>query len=448
MSKKRRMVASVLAIVLVAALLLGLCGSLVLALAADSGSIQAEIDSLQSQSAEIQQKKADLQAEIESNRGEAKSVVTQKSEIDRSVELTHEEISNIEAQMQEYNRLIASKQEELDGLLEEEADRSAQYKVRLRAMEENGTKVSYWEVLFNSTSFSDLLDRMEMIQEIEESDQQMLEKLKQSAQKVAASREELAAEKVALAEKKDELAQAQQTLDEHRKEADALLQELSANISNMEDEVSNFESMEDELVNQIAAKEVEYKNALAAEEAERRRQEEERRQQASNNDNSNNNSNDSNRNDSNDNSNDNSGNNNSGGVSSSGFMYPLPAGTSYVSCAYGYRIHPVNGNYSFHTGVDLAAAGGTPIYASRSGTVTTATYSDVYGYYVTINHGDGFSTLYGHMTYYTVSSGQYVSQGQVIGYVGTTGWSTGNHLHFTIYYNGSTVNPMNYITVV
>ena len=114
MSKKRRMVASVLAIVLVAALLLGLCGSLVLALAADSGSIQAEIDSLQSQSAEIQQKKADLQAEIESNRGEAKSVVTQKSEIDRSVELTHEEISNIEAQMQEYNRLIASKQEELD----------------------------------------------------------------------------------------------------------------------------------------------------------------------------------------------------------------------------------------------------------------------------------------------------------------------------------------------
>lgn len=447
MSKKRRALASVLAIVLVAALLLGLCGSLVLALAADSGSIQAEIDNLQSQSAEIQQKKADLKAEIESNRGEAKSVVTQKSEIDRSVELTHEEISNIEAQMQEYNRLIASKQEELDVLLEEEANRSAQYKLRLRAMEENGTKVSYWEVLFNSSSFSDLLGRMEMIQEIEDSDQQMLAKLKQSAQKVAASREELAAEKVALAEKKDELAQAQQTLDEQRKEADALLQELSANISNMEDEVSSFESMEDELVNQIAAKEVEYQNALAAEEAERRRQEEEQRQQNSNNNDSNNSNNNSNQNNSDNNSNDNS-NSNTGGISSSGFMYPLPAGTSYVSCAYGYRIHPVNGNYSFHSGVDLAAGGGTPIYASRSGTVTTATYSDVYGYYVTINHGDGFSTLYGHMTHYIVSAGQYVSQGEVIGYVGTTGWSTGNHLHFTIYYNGSTVNPMNYITVV
>ena len=130
---------------------------------------------------------------------------------------------------------------------------------------------------------------------------------------------------------------------------------------------------------------------------------------------------------------------------SSGFLYPLPAGSAYVSCAYGPRTHPVTGNYSFHNGVDLAAPGGTPIYATKSGTVTTATYNSVYGYYVTINHGDGFSSLYGHMTRYVVSAGQTVTQGQVIGYVGTTGLSTGNHLHFTIFYNGSTVNPMGYI---
>ena len=86
-----------------------------------------------------------------------------------------------------------------------------------------------------------------------------------------------------------------------------------------------------------------------------------------------------------------------------------------------------------------------PIYASRAGTVTTATFGKSAGYYVTINHGDGFSSVYMHMTHYVVSKGTKVSQGQVIGYMGSTGVSTGNHLHFGISYNGSYVNPANYI---
>ena len=117
-----------------------------------------------------------------------------------------------------------------------------------------------------------------------------------------------------------------------------------------------------------------------------------------------------------------------GSPSSSGWLYPLPYRVP-VTSAYGYRVHPVTGDWSFHTGVDLGAGEGTPIYATRSGTVTTATYSDVYGNYVTINHGDGYSSLYGHMTHYVVYAGEYVSQGQIIGYVGSTGWSTGAHLH-------------------
>jgi len=95
--------------------------------------------------------------------------------------------------------------------------------------------------------------------------------------------------------------------------------------------------------------------------------------------------------------------------------------------------------------VDLGMPQGSPIYATRSGTVTTAHYSNSWGYQVVINHGDGFSSMYAHMTHYIVSVGQHVEQGQVIGYVGSTGWSTGPHLHFTIYYNGGTVNPMGYI---
>ena len=116
-----------------------------------------------------------------------------------------------------------------------------------------------------------------------------------------------------------------------------------------------------------------------------------------------------------------------------------------MTSAYGNRWHPTQGYYSFHSGVDLAAGYGTSIYAAHSGVVTEAAYSSVYGYYVVINHGDGYSTLYGHMTNYCVSPGQAVSAGQTIGYIGSTGWSTGPHLHYTVYYNGSTVNPMGFI---
>ncbi len=97
--------------------------------------------------------------------------------------------------------------------------------------------------------------------------------------------------------------------------------------------------------------------------------------------------------------------------------------------------------------MDLAAGAGTAIYATKAGTVTSATYNEAYGNMVTINHANGYSSLYGHMTNYTVSVGDYVTQGQTIGYVGSTGWSTGPHLHFTIYYNGSDVNPLNYVSM-
>ena len=97
--------------------------------------------------------------------------------------------------------------------------------------------------------------------------------------------------------------------------------------------------------------------------------------------------------------------------------------------------------------MDLAAPQGRPIYASRSGTVSTATYSSDCGYYVQINHGDGYRSIYMHMTHYVVYSGQYVSQGQVIGYCGSTGLSTGSHLHFGISKNGSYVNPAYYIPI-
>ena len=125
----------------------------------------------------------------------------------------------------------------------------------------------------------------------------------------------------------------------------------------------------------------------------------------------------------------------------------VPCKYKRFTSPYGWRIHPVYGDRRFHTGVDLANNAGTPIVATRDGTVTLAKYSKSAGYYVTIDHGDGFSSQYMHMTHYIVKKGDKVKAGQVIGYMGSTGVSTGNHLHFNILYKGDHVNPARYIDI-
>lgn len=130
------------------------------------------------------------------------------------------------------------------------------------------------------------------------------------------------------------------------------------------------------------------------------------------------------------------------GGSSSGFIKPSSGG---VTCPYGPRIHPVTGVNSIHTGVDFGASYGSPIVAAKAGVVTTATYNTAYGNMIIIDHGDGTSTLYAHASSFAVSVGQSVSQGQTIAYVGSTGYSTGPHLHFEIRINGQHVNPLPYL---
>lgn len=121
----------------------------------------------------------------------------------------------------------------------------------------------------------------------------------------------------------------------------------------------------------------------------------------------------------------------------------------YTCCTspFGTREHPVEGEAKFHYGVDLAAPEGTPIVASRSGTVTVATFEENAGYYVNIDHLDGYVSRYMHMSKYIVTSGQFVMAGQIIGYCGSTGVATGPHLHFGIYRNGEAVNPAEYIDI-
>ena len=131
--------------------------------------------------------------------------------------------------------------------------------------------------------------------------------------------------------------------------------------------------------------------------------------------------------------------------SSGGWRWPL-SGYTHIASPYGYRICPFHGR-ELHRGADITAPGGTPIMAARSGVVLVSTYGSSYGNYVTIAHSDGTRSLYAHMSSRAISAGSTVSAGQVIGYVGSTGSSTGNHLHFEIWTNSSSsscVNPLNY----
>ena len=413
---------TVISLVLCVLMLGGLVTSalLTIASAASSSEIQKTINDLKNQAQEIADQGAALQKEIDANQSDTQSTIDKKSDIDKQISITEAEIQNTNALIQQYSLLIAQKQSELEDALARQAEMNETYKARLRAMEENGT-ISYWSVLFKATDFSDLLSRIDSIHEVAEADQRMLKELEAISLEIEADRESLENELAAQQEAKDALAEQEATLQAQRAEADALLIDLAAAYDNLTDEYLANEAEEEALRKEIMEAQAAYEAALSAEEAERLAQQNQNNVAGS-------------------------GSTSNVTPSTSGFVSPLPGG-AYVTCAYGWRIHPIWGDQRFHSGVDLAASQGTPIYAIAAGTVTTAAYGDANGYYVSISHGNGYGSVYCHMTNYIVSVGDSVSQGQVIGYVGSTGWSTGPHLHFEIHVNGSAVNPMDYISL-
>jgi len=446
--KNKKLMVSVLAGFLALLMLLTLLVGLIPtpASAASSSQIKSEINDLKKQKKEIQSQIDALESQIDNNMSEMEKYIAQKDIIDQEIGLLNQQILNINAQIASYGLLIADKQDELDMAQARLEELSAKNKERIRAMEENGS-LSYWSVLFKANSFADLLDRLNMIEEIAASDKRRLDEMNQAAALVAQAREELEVEKADLETTKAELGTMQDELEVKRAEADEVLVKLNAKAEEYEKLVHDAEEDEEALLAEIAKKEKEYNTAKAKEEEERRKKEEEERKKREEEEKKKQEANKQNGSSGSSSSNSGSSNNSSSGSNapSSSATWKIPCKYKYLSSPYGWRTHPVYGDRRFHSGVDLAASKGTPIYASRSGTVTAATYNKSSGYYVTINHGDGFSSSYLHMTHYIVSKGQKVSQGDVIGYVGSTGVSTGNHLHFSIYYDGSSVNPANYI---
>ncbi len=422
----------IICIVLAAVMLIGLISSalIIMVNAASSKEIEKDLVALREEQNQLKKEANALQNEISENQKTTQTLIEKKADIDRQIDMSRQTIENLNAQIQSYSLLIANKQEELDASLEEETELNAQYKTRIRSMEETGS-ISYWSILFGAKSFSDLLGKVDMIREIAESDQVMLKKIAAMSKRIEDEREDLEQQMQGLDAAKADLTAQQEELAAQRAESDELILQMAAEYAAMSEEYMDYLALEEEMSAQIKKTETDYFNALAKEEKERLA-----KLNAQNN----------NKAPAKTGSGSSGGSSSSSGSSTGGWLYPLGYSVP-ITCAYGWRNHPLTGKKNWHTGIDLGAGEGSAIYASKSGTVTSATYNEAYGNCVTINHGDGYSSLYAHMTNYIVSAGSYVKQGDVIGYVGTTGYSTGPHLHFTIYYNGGDVNPLNYISV-
>lgn len=437
----RKKIVAIVAGVMAAIMILSLILSLIpVASAASSSELKQQINEMKEQQEQLQAEKEELRNAYDENEDEIARMVEEKNLIDQEIGLLYAQISLVNEQISAYNLLIADKQDELDQALGLYSDLKVKNKARIRAMEEDNS-LNYWSVIFEANSFFDLLDRLNMIEEIEASDRRRLQEMSEAAQLVAAAREELELEKEELEGTREDLALMQLELDEKRREADALLTELLAKSAEIEGLYELLEQEDQELLEQIAQAEADYEEAklleylawLATSETTTAPTTAPPTTSPTSPTGSTGSTGST------------SPTESTGSTGGSSTYWMVPCSYIYVSSPFGDRDAPTAGASSNHQGIDLAAPEGTPIYASRSGTVTIAKWSNSAGYYVSINHGDGYASVYMHMTHYVVSKGQYVSQGQVIGYVGSTGYSTGNHLHFGISYNGTYVNPALYV---
>lgn len=419
--KKRKeivsLIAGILAAILLLSLLLGVLPSMAHASEDKSSSeIKQEIDEQKKKQEEMEAEIKRLEGLLSGNLDEIENIVKDKSLIDQEIFLLNSQIANINQQIAQYSKLIADKQEELDAAQVRLDELREKNKERIRAMEEDG-KLSYWSVLFKANSFADLLDRINMIQEIASADRRRIQEMKVATQAVADAKAQLVEEKASLEETRTDLDAAQEALQKKQETANGLLEKLLERDAEFRELIEYADERAEALAEQLAKLE----DDLDA--AEKREYEEWLKQQQAI-------------------------QGPAGSNTVNGITWLTPIKYTAFSSPYGYRWHPIGGDWRFHHGVDLAAPTGREIYATRSGVVTTADYQEGgAGNYVYINHQDGYKSVYMHMTHYIVSEGDYVVAGQVIGYCGSTGGSTGPHLHFGIYYNGNSVNPAEYINI-
>lgn len=340
-----------------------------------------------------------------------KELEQSKSDLTAYVTQLDAELGTIQEKIEEYKNLITEKEaeivtttEELNDAIAKQEEQYEAMKERIKFMYEKGDTL-YLELIFSANGFSDSMNKADYIEALSAYDRNKLNEYVQTKEMIALCKEELEAEKTVLDEAKLAVEKEETAVSTLISEKESQINSVSADISDKEAAIKEYEDMIATQNAEIAALEkaiAEEKARLAAQNAAARVYD--------------------------------------GGM----FAFPCP-GYKRLSDDYGNRIHPTLGVQKFHNGIDLAAPAGTPILAAYNGDVVAAGYSSSMGNYIMIDHGGGLYTIYMHASVLYVSKGQEVTKGQTIAGVGTTGRSTGNHLHFGVRLNGNYVSPWNYL---
>lgn len=328
---------------------------------------------------------------------ELEGVQTELSDTMKEIDKLTQSISENEAEVSKLNEQLTTLEEEIEEAEKQLEETQANYDREQELLEKRlvtnykSGGASYLDVLLNSSGLSDFISNYYYISKIAESDQELLDKIEAEKNKIEETKQQL------------------ETKQTEYKEAKANMEKINITLKNAKATKDNYVAKLSENEKSLQAKIDEYDAGIASIEAEIRRAQQQ---------------------------NSDSNLKYEGGVMS----WPLP-GYAGISSSFGYRYHPITGVWRMHTGLDIPAPGGTSIRAAESGVVQTSTYNSSYGNYLLIYHGGTTYTLYAHCSALYKSVGDTVNKGDIIAAVGTTGSSTGNHLHFEVRQNGTYINP-------
>ena len=371
---------------------------------------QAELESLRAERAMIQAQREAKQAEIDELTESAVGILVQKRALDERNMYTMQQIQLNNEEIALYDQMIADKEQEVLNAQEREQEQLVRYRARVRAMEENGT-LNYLAMILKSNNLGEMLTAMDDVEEIMTRDK----KLEDDYIHARENTEELKAEYESYREevngKQDALREEQEKLQAEIDEASELLLGLKADYDDRQAEIAEIAAQEDatNMAISVLVAKLEAERAAAAAAAAYTGSDE-------------------------------TPDSGAAAYSTGSFIFPV-ASYTYISSRFGERIHPITGELKNHNGMDIASNMGTTVYAADGGRVVLAEWYGGYGNCIMIEHGNGYKTLYGHLSVISVKNGQTVNQGEAIGQVGSTGNSTGPHLHFEVYLNGGRIDP-------
>ncbi|MBQ6927270.1 MAG: peptidoglycan DD-metalloendopeptidase family protein [Oscillospiraceae bacterium] len=371
---------------------------------------QAELESLRAERAMIQAQREAKQAEIDELTENAVGILVQKRALDERNMYTMQQIQLNNEEIALYDQMIADKEREVLNAQELEQEQLERYRARVRAMEENGT-LNYLAMILKSNNLGEMLTAMDDVEEIMTRDKKLEDDYVHARENTEEVKAEYESYREEVNGKQDALREEQEKLQAEIDEASELLLGLKADYDDRQAEIAEIEAQEDatNMAISVLVAKLEAERAAAAAAA----------AVSAGGD---------------------APDSGAAAYSTGSFIFPV-ASYSYISSRFGERIHPITGELKNHNGMDIASNMGTAVYAADGGKVVLAEWYGGYGNCIMIDHGTGYKTLYGHLSVIGVKNGQTVNQGEVIGQVGSTGNSTGPHLHFEVYLNGGRIDP-------